>query len=454
MTRWVGVTSSAPAPRLSAGFRQLPLWQAELPAFPVSAGPPPRSCDVLVVGGGYAGLRAATVLARAGREVAVVTESLFEAASGRNGGQVLAELHTSHAVLKRRHGGLGQAAGRETAEYLAAFETMVAELGDEADVQYRRCGHLMVAHNPAAAARMAGYAEDLQAVGEHAELLSPERLADELDSPLAHAGVLVEAAGAVHPGRLHLALARQAVDAGVRMHDGHRVHHLEPHDGAVVAHLATSTTSEGGTIRAGSVVLATHATAHNPWAPARSRVLAINSYMVATEPLDASLVDAIARHRRTYVDTKQLLFYWQVTADGRLAFGGRKSLRPATLEQSTAFLAAAVDALFPQLAEARTGIEFAWFGQVAMTLNRLPVLRRDGQVVTVAGCNGSGVALMSWLGGKAGELLLGGEAPALGRLPQPLVPVRPLAPLGLPLLSRWVEHQDRPWPSPVDRPHA
>ena len=79
--------------------------------------------------------------------------------------------------------------------------------------------------------------------------------------------------------------------------------------------------------------------------------------------------------------------------------------------------------LHPQLRDAP--LEFAWGGNVAITLDRMP---HFGQVPTgpaagawfATGCNGSGVALNTWLGAQAAAVVAdGAEPPAFAEIPFP-----------------------------------
>jgi len=50
-------------------------------------------------------------------------------------------------------------------------------------------------------------------------------------------------------------------------------------------------------------------------------------------------------------------------------------------------------------------IDYIWGGKVGVTFNTLPLLKRSENKVSVFGCNGSGVALMPYLGYQAANIL-------------------------------------------------
>ena len=72
---------------LATGYRETPLWTDEHPLADREPPPLPSRADVVVVGGGYCGLAAATELASRGLEAIVVDrEAQSRGASSRTGG--------------------------------------------------------------------------------------------------------------------------------------------------------------------------------------------------------------------------------------------------------------------------------------------------------------------------------------------------------------------------------
>ena len=135
---------------LAAGYRERPLWHEgvvpdSVPTAP-SALPPPRA-DVVVIGAGYCGVTAAAGLARRGRSVVVVeAEGVGAGASTRNGGMVIPELKHGPDALVRRHGDVGRALVRHTADAYAYLRDLVADAGIDCD--WRERGGLLLAHHP------------------------------------------------------------------------------------------------------------------------------------------------------------------------------------------------------------------------------------------------------------------------------------------------------------------
>ena len=136
----------------------------------------------------------------------------------------------------------------------------------------------------------------------------------------------------------------------------------------------------------------------------RRRVVPMGSFIVATEPLDPALAASCIPNGRMVHDTKNFLFYWRRAPDDRLVFGGRTSLGATTVPRARDVLAGEMVRVHPQLEG--VAIDRAWGGNVAITFDRLPHCGRTplpggGSVAFATGCNGTGVALMTWFGQQA-----------------------------------------------------
>jgi glycine/D-amino acid oxidase-like deaminating enzyme len=171
-------------------------------------------------------------------------------------------------------------------------------------------------------------------------------------------------------------------------------------------------------------------------------VIPIGSYIIATEPLPEELARDLSPKGRAFFDTKNFLYYWHVSDDRRMIFGGRASFLPTSVDRTAAILHKGMLEVHPQLAGYR--VDYAWGGNVGFTFDRMPhVGRRDG-ITYAMGCCGTGVALMTSLGTWVGRWLGGGEPPALARLGFPLVPAPYEGrPWFLPFAGEWFRLQDR-----------
>jgi glycine/D-amino acid oxidase-like deaminating enzyme len=429
----------AATPPLNDDFERRAFWQASMPALPDRSGRAvPASTDVVVIGGGYAGITAARELARRGLGVTLLeAHTLGWGASTRNGGIVHAGYKWSARELIKRYGQeTGKALYQETLDSYELVKTLIA---DEAiDCDFREVGHLELAYAPAHAPELDHARESLASVGVSSTVVPRERIREEIGSDAYFGALVVEGSSALlHPGRYFAGLAAAADRAGADLHEAVRARSIRREDSAFVVR------TRRGDIRARDVFVATNGYTDGVVPSLRRRIIPIGSYIIASEPLPEALAHELSPKGRAFFDTKNFLYYWHVTSDRRMVFGGRASFMPTTIDRTAAILWRGLLEVHPQLAGYR--IEYAWGGNVGFTFDRMPHVGRTKDGVTYAmGCCGTGVALMTNLGTKVGAWLAGGEAPALTRLRFPLVP----APYEgrawfLPFVGEWYRLQDR-----------
>jgi len=429
----------AASPPLNTDYERRALWQTSMPALQDRSGRDlPDSVDVVVIGGGYAGITAARELARRGIAVTLLeAHTLGWGASTRNGGIVHAGYKWSARQLIKRYGeATGRALYRETLDSYALVKQVIADEAIACD--FRECGHLELAYAPAHVPELHQAQKGLASVGVASTFLPRERLRDEIGSDAYFGALAVEGSALLHPGRYFAGLAEAAARAGADLHEGVRARSTR-RDGD--GRFLVGTTR--GTIRAREVFVATNGYTDGVVPSLRRRIIPIGSYIIASEPLPADVAHDLSPKGRAFFDTKNFLFYWHVSADNRMVFGGRASFLPTTIDRTAAILWRGLLEVHPQMAEYR--IEYAWGGNVGFTFDRMPHVGRTRDGVTYAmGCCGTGVALMTNLGTKVGAWLAGGEAPELAKLRFPLVPAPYEGrPWFLPFAGEWFRLQDR-----------
>jgi glycine/D-amino acid oxidase-like deaminating enzyme len=107
-------------------------------------------------------------------------------------------------------------------------------------------------------------------------------------------------------------------------------------------------------------------------------------------------------------DTKNLLHYFRVTPDDRMLFGGRAQFAlssPEADKKSAAILRRDMTAIFPQLQDKQ--IDYAWGGQVGMTLDRVPHAGLREGIHYSLGYNGHGVQMATYMGRQMAEVMDG-----------------------------------------------
>ena len=423
----------------SPSYREAVLWQeqAEFPDLPTAS--PPQSADCVVVGAGYAGLSCARDLARAGRSVVVLdAHPAGWGASSRNGGMVIPELKAGPAALERSYGPLGRRMYDEVNQAFDHVEGLIS--AESIDCDYRRSGQLYLAHaERVVASLMAMAREHGEELGEPVRFVPREELGDEVGSTAYAGGLVIERTGGLHPARFHAGLFRLALAAGASVYPATTASAIERRGGGRAGFRVAT---PRGAVDTDAVVVCTNAYADGLLPELRRRVLPVGSFIVATEVLEADVARLVSPRDRMFVDSKNFLFYWRLTPDRRLLFGGRRSLASSTIPQARDFLYESMLRVHPQLAG--THIDRAWGGNVAVTLDRLPHVGRLGGAWYVTGCNGSGVALNTWLGARMARHLLGEAAlPSFAELQHRPIPLHRARAAYLPLVGLWFRWQDR-----------
>jgi glycine/D-amino acid oxidase-like deaminating enzyme len=190
--------------------------------------------------------------------------------------------------------------------------------------------------------------------------------------------------------------------------------------GLVVA--AERVQTDRGRLRAREVLAATNGYTPSALPKLRRRVVPIGSYIIATQPLEPRVAQRLIPGCRVLSDTKNLLYYFRLSPDGRMVFGGRASFTPASPRHSAAILKKGMQEVFPELADA--SVEYAWSGKVGYPIDHLPHAGRLDGVHYAMGYCGHGVALATYLGNRMGQVLAGvGEIPDLGGMRFKAIPL-------------------------------
>ncbi|MFP5343839.1 MAG: NAD(P)/FAD-dependent oxidoreductase [Candidatus Limnocylindria bacterium] len=428
-----------PTAPLNPDYERRPFWQASMAALPDRSGRAlPERTDIVVIGGGYAGINAARELATRGVAVTLLeAHTLGWGASTRNGGIVHAGYKWSAPQLVRRYGAeTGRALYAETLESYRLVKQLIDDYAIDCD--FREVGHLELAYAPAHVTELEHARDALATVGVASHLVPRDRIHEEIGTDAYYGALVVEGSGLLHPGRYFAGLAAAADRAGADLHEGVRARSIRR---GADGRFRVETTR--GTIQARDVFVATNGYTDGVVPSLRRRIMGIGSFIIASEPLPEALVRELSPKGRSFFDTKNFLYYWHVAADRRMVFGGRASFRPTSIDQTARILWEGLLEVHPQMAAYR--IEYAWGGNVGFTFDRMPHVGRTRDGVAYAlGCCGTGVALMTHLGTKVGAWLAGGEAPALTRLRFPLVPAPYEGrPWFLPFVGEWYRLQDR-----------
>lgn len=396
------------------------------------------TADVCVVGGGYTGLVAALHLAQAGRDVVLLeAQRVGFGASGRNGGQLGTGQRVTQDALKAM-------AGADHAATLWDMGLEAVALAKQLIETHNIDCHLKpgvawTASNDGDVTDLHKYAEFLNtSYGyEQIETLDHAALQSVCPSPDYRGGILDMGAAHLHPLNYALGLARAAQDAGVRIYEGSAVHHIE--EGPKI-----KVQTDGGHVVADHLILGCNGYLGGLNRKVAARVMPINNFIAATEPLGDRIKDVLPRDVAV-ADGRFVVNYFRLSHDGRLLFGGGESYGYKFPTDIAAKVRKPMSVVFPQLKDVK--IDYAWGGTLAITMKRLPYMARVGRnILSASGYSGHGVGTATHAGALMARAVQGdGDGfDTMSVIPTPAFPGG--AALRTPLLAlamSWYAMRDR-----------
>ncbi|MFM9373010.1 NAD(P)/FAD-dependent oxidoreductase [Streptomyces sp. Da 82-17] len=366
------------------------------------------TCDVAVVGGGYAGMATALRLAERGAEV-VLLEAGFcgGGASSRNAGQLGSVPGGDPQLLSALHPRRFDGIVRLAEEAVDFTEKLIGRLG--IDCEYERTGNVAAAVSPGQLRRAKKKAEIFQKAGVSVEFGDGR----DLGLPDAFLGGMLEPVGGVmDPGKFALGLRKALLASQVKVFEQTPVKTVEPTSvGVVVA-------APGGHVRAEKVVLATNAYSRELAIAPKRLAAPVWVSMVETGPIPSDRLDATGWTSRSGLATQHgIMESYRPTRRNTIVTGvrqlqaargavGARKPDPSVVSDITD----GFRSRFPGLRD--IAIKRAWGGWIAMTPSWLPVAGEATKNVSyLIACNGHGLAQAPYLGTLLADRLVDGRSP-------------------------------------------
>lgn len=355
--------------------------------------------DICVVGAGFTGLSAALTLIEKGYSVVVLEgERIGFGASGRNGGQIVNGYSRDIDTISRRY-------GPDKAAKLAAMSLEGGHIIRERVEKYTiacdlRPGGFFAAFTDKQIREMEAHKATWEKHG-HAGLhmVSRTEVGKYVNTDRYAGGMIDTLGGHFHPLNYALGEAAAIERLGGRIFENSRVLKIET--GA-----APSARTAKGSVKAKYVLVCGNAYLGEALPEVSGRMMPVSSQVLTTEPLDPTLIESLLPADYCVEDANYVLDYYRRTADNRLLYGGGINYGGRDPKDIVAYIKPNLAKTFPQLADVK--IDFAWSGNFALTLTRIPhVGRLSPSVYFSHGDSGHGVTTTQLLGKILGEAVSG-----------------------------------------------
>ncbi|MER8474685.1 FAD-binding oxidoreductase [Mesorhizobium sp. M1163] len=367
------------------------------PEYPALDGD--RTCDVVIVGGGFTGLSAAAHLAKSGADVVLIETHRFgDGASGRNGGQLGTGQRAWAEELEAEYGFSRAKALFDLAEEAKAHLLDFAAM-HQIEIDYMP-GQMSVAHKKR-------YVDDYKAHAEimasrfgypHISFMDAAETAERLGSTHYFGGTRDTGTGHIHPLKLVIGTAKVAAQAGAKLFE------QTPSTGITSGGGKVRVTTPKGTIIAGKCLIGVNAYGGTLEPVSASHIMPIGSFIGATVPLGAD--SKVLPGGEAVDDSRFVVRYFRKSKDGRLLFGGREIYAVNDPKDIHIHIRRQIAEIYPALKDIE--ITHGWGGYVGITVPRKPFVREVmPNVISVGGYSGHGVMLANFFGKLYAETVAG-----------------------------------------------
>ena len=297
----------------------------------------------------------------------------------------------------------------------ALVKSLIADHDIDCDL---KPGILHADHKKSYVSHSKSYASKLQDDYDYRSIRFVDRdeICNMLGSTAYYGGTLDMDAAHLHPLNFALGLADAAQKAGVRIFENSQV--LDLQKGPKVG-----ITTPDAQITASYVIMACNGYIEKLVPKIAARVMPMNNYIVATEPLSEGDAAALIRDDVAVADSKFVINYFRISADKRLLFGGGESYSFKFPSDIKSFVRKPMLDIYPQLKDIR--LDYGWGGTLGITLNRMPYVSKvEANILNASGFSGHGVA-MATLAGQVLAEAIDGQASrfdVMEKVPTPMFP--------------------------------
>ena len=358
------------------------------------------SYDLVVVGAGYTGLCAAVQATSRSLNTLLIDQfALGEGASTRSAGMVSGGLNLGKKInLFKEYG--NETANKFIQESINSYEYLEDQINDYQDVvSFQKTGRLVLAHSKKKFNALKQKASLLNSIS-NLEIQIIENLENEIVNDYYKGGMLVGNAASVNPAKLYKFFLDKALLNKVNIFCPCK---LLSHQ--KINQSYELQTSEGK-IKSQYLIIATNGYSEKDIGNEHYNIIGVPSYIAATNILGQEKVRKILPKLRMYSDSKNDLYYFRPSPDHKRILFGAFPIWAYGMENSKlvkSFFQKKIKQTLPNIGN--FSIEYIWGGKVGVTFNTLPMLKKIDNKIYVFGCNGSGVALMPYLGYQAANML-------------------------------------------------
>ena len=383
-------------------FKTTPLWWDDGLPVALSNHELPKRTDVVVIGGGFAGLTAALDLQRAGTQVVLIDKHwpgygacsrnlglVVERVDGTTTGELNAELHgvPRHELI---------AEGQRAYDFVLDLVER-----EQIDCGLRKRGKLVLATTKSAFNKMAEYLQRHEKVfgANETYMVSRSDLKQEIggqaDEQYVGGKVLPNHCD-LNPGQLTAGLVRALASSGAPICTETECLSMDRQAGGQFR-LKTNK----GEIVAEQVVVTTQGYSGTGSGALRRQIFPFLAHVVATEPLGAELMRELLPTLRSAIDTKQMFFNFRPCDQEQRLLLASNYLRRDSDDVQARRILKSYERLFPQLN--RVAAEYCWHGNLALTADGIPHVGEDNGIHY---CAAGSFSMALYLGSKIASRIL------------------------------------------------